>query len=63
MSGLAADIYCDVTGKKWTAEIWRGGKLIWRKTDMRTEYNAGTAMEVAWAEFKQEAARGQEPKP
>ena len=51
---LSADIYCDSTGKKWSAVIRqhpeRGGKgvIVWQKHEMSTDYNATTAMEAAW---------------
>lgn len=51
MSGYA-DVFCDSTGKKWTAivGICRDGecKELERKEGMRTEYNAETALEAMW---------------
>lgn len=53
-NNLAADVYCDATGKKWTARITRllPGVLkpivVWERTDMRSQWNAETAMDAAW---------------
>ncbi|MBV9550802.1 MAG: hypothetical protein JO256_14120 [Alphaproteobacteria bacterium] len=49
---LAADIYSDATGKKWTARITRHlvlkPILVWEKTDMRSQWQAETSMDAAW---------------
>lgn len=54
MPNLSADIFCDATGSRWTAEIRRhplaggDGVLVWSKANMRSQWHAETAMEAAW---------------
>ena len=56
---LSADIYCDFTGKKWSASISEhprpdgAGTVIWEKHGMRSKHNAVTAMEATWKSFKE----------
>lgn len=53
-NNLAADIYSDATGKKWTARITRllPGQIravtVWEKNDMPGQWHAETAMDAAW---------------
>ncbi len=51
---LSADIFSDVTGKKWTAIIRKhpanggNGVIVWQRENMRTQNNAEMAMEAAY---------------
>lgn len=59
MAGMAADIFCDATGKKWTATITNRHGVVWQKSGMSSQHNAETAMEAAWQRLnaiQQEAA-------
>ena len=52
MNNLFADIFCDSSGKKWTAlvGVCNNGNCaeLYRKESINTEYNAITAMESLW---------------
>lgn len=51
---LSADIFCYVTGKKWSAIINKhpenggNGTIVWERHGMRSERNSEFAMEAAW---------------
>lgn len=55
---LAADIFCDATGKKWTAVLTKyppqggDGIEVWRRSGMSSEHNATTAMEAAYSRLQ-----------
>lgn len=55
---LSADIFCDVTGKKWTAIIREHpaeggeGTIAWKRENMRTQNNAEMAMEAAYGKLE-----------
>lgn len=50
---ISVDIFCDASGKKWTAELREHpldggpGVVVWRREGMRSDYNATSAMEAA----------------
>jgi len=50
---LSWDIFCDVTGRKWTAIIYKhsppdfDGEKVWQRSNMRTSHNAEVAAEAA----------------
>lgn len=58
---LAADIYCDHSGKLWSAVITEHphsggpGQKVWERHNMRSEYNATGAMEAAWRRLQNKA--------
>jgi len=56
MGGGYADIFCDSTGKKWTALVGvckdGASKVLERKEGMRTEHNATSVMEAMWKRHK-----------
>lgn len=51
---FSADVFCDASGKRWTAVIRRHpkdggwGMVFWKRTGMRSQHNADAAMEAAW---------------
>jgi hypothetical protein len=63
---FSADIYCDVSGKQWSAVIRAHpangglGEIVWQRHAMRTQNNAEVAMEAAWNRWARGTSRNAE---